>query len=231
MTSISSIYNTANSSTTSSSSTANALGKEDFLTLLVAQMKNQDPLDPDDPTEFTAQLAQFSSLEQLFNLNDALEDISSAFESSSQLLALGILGREVAFASDTVYHDGETSILGYQLADDAAEVTITLQQDGATVAVLDSVGLTEGTHYVSWDGATTKGTSAEAGTYMIVVEALDAQGNSVTAESLVRDLVTGTNLDNDNGSALITDSGTVSFSAIVGVLDPGTSTEVTADNS
>ncbi len=42
------------------------MGKEDFLTLLVAQLQNQDPLNPDDPTEFTAQLAQFSSLEQLF---------------------------------------------------------------------------------------------------------------------------------------------------------------------
>ena len=44
------------------------MGKQDFLSLLVAQLQNQDPLNPDDPTEFTAQLAQFSSLEQLFTL-------------------------------------------------------------------------------------------------------------------------------------------------------------------
>lgn len=220
MTIISSVYNTTGSSTSSSSSTTTSLGKEDFLTLLVAQMKNQDPLDPDDPTEFTAQLAQFSSLEQLFNLNDTLDDISASFGASTQLSALGTLGKEVSFVSDSISYDGGTSILGYQLTDEAAKVTITVQQGGTTVAVLNGDGLTEGTHYLSWDGTTIFGTSADAGTYTIEVEALDAEGNSVSAETLVRDVVTGTDLDSTNGSTLITDSGTVSFGAIVGVFNP-----------
>jgi len=64
-------------------------------------MKNQDPLDRDDPTDFTAQLVQFSSLELLFNLNGAVEDIASSFESRSHLAALGTLGIIVAFTDDT----------------------------------------------------------------------------------------------------------------------------------
>jgi len=49
---------------------AGAMGKDDFLNLLITQLQNQDPLNPTDSTEFTAQLAQFSSLEQLGNVNE-----------------------------------------------------------------------------------------------------------------------------------------------------------------
>ena len=69
-----------NSVVTNSNETAvpkrDMLGKSDFLKLLVTQLKNQDPLNPMEYTELTAQLAQFSSLEQLFNVNDTLESLS-----------------------------------------------------------------------------------------------------------------------------------------------------------
>ena len=63
-----------------SASQPNILGKDDFLTLLVTQLQHQDPLNPQDSTEFTAQLAQFSSLEQLGNVNDKLEYLKLAAE-------------------------------------------------------------------------------------------------------------------------------------------------------
>lgn len=63
----------------------NSLGKDAFMTLLVTQMQNQDPLNPSSDTEFISQLAQFSSLEQMENLNVALANQS----------ALGLVGRNV----------------------------------------------------------------------------------------------------------------------------------------
>lgn len=55
------------------------MGKDEFLKLLVAQMKNQDPLNPMDGQQMAAQLAQFSSVEQLVNANDTLAQIRDAF--------------------------------------------------------------------------------------------------------------------------------------------------------
>ena len=55
-----------------------ALGRDEFLTLLVAQLKNQDPLNPLESHDFTAQMAQFSSLEQLFDVNASLAGIQEA---------------------------------------------------------------------------------------------------------------------------------------------------------
>jgi flagellar basal-body rod modification protein FlgD len=71
--------NQIGTSTTSgtTSKTGNKVGadQEMFLKLLVAQMKNQDPLNPTDSTQYTAQLAQFSSLEQLTGINDKLNKL------------------------------------------------------------------------------------------------------------------------------------------------------------
>jgi flagellar basal-body rod modification protein FlgD len=75
------------------------MGKEDFLNLLVTQLRYQDPLSPEDPKDFVAQLAQFSSLEQQINANQNLQGLGKAFESlkQSQNMAQGValLGKTV----------------------------------------------------------------------------------------------------------------------------------------
>jgi flagellar basal-body rod modification protein FlgD len=69
----------SSSTDSSTSTTTSALGNEEiFLQLLVAQIKNQNPLNPTDSTQFMSQLAQFSSLEQLISLNTTVGDIGSA---------------------------------------------------------------------------------------------------------------------------------------------------------
>ena len=65
-----------------------SMGKEEFLTLLIAQLKNQDPLSPTNPEEMAAQLAQFSSLEQLINVNEKLE----SQEASNSVMAVAMVG-------------------------------------------------------------------------------------------------------------------------------------------
>lgn len=211
----------ATSSTSTQKKADTTLGKEDFLSLLVAQLKNQDPLNPDDPTEFTAQLAQFSSLEQLFNINSSMSSLASAFESANQLTALSTIGKEVAFSAGSFNFDGKPVTLGYQLPEQAADVSIALKKDGVTVATLTGEDLSKGTHYLTWDGLNQSGTVAATGDYKIVIQAKDSQGNTITAPSVVRSVVTGADLEGDNGGTLITDSGSVSFGNILGVFEAG----------
>ncbi len=71
------------------------LGKEEFLKLFTNQLKYQDPLKPMESTEFTAQLAQFSSLEQLFNINNGLEQMLSFQGSMNNGMTAGFIGRSV----------------------------------------------------------------------------------------------------------------------------------------
>ena len=95
---------TSQTSTTSNSgSTPSVLGKDEFLKLLVAQLQNQDPLNPSDSTEFTSQLAEFSSLEQLTNLNAELKTQSLNQMTLGYAQSASMIGKEVAIEwGDTV---------------------------------------------------------------------------------------------------------------------------------
>ena len=221
--------NALNSATSTSSGTSlydkeegSVMGKEDFMMLLVAQLKNQDPLNPDDPTEFTAQLAQFSSLEQLYNLNDSMESLAASSADSDRMATLGTIGKDVAFEGDTTTFSGEPIELGYSLSDPASQVTISVNQDGVTLATLNGSDLTKGNHFLTWDGLTDDGSPAPIGDYDIVINAQSASGDPILATPLIRSEVTGVDLAGSAGGTLITQAGEVAFNKILGVFEPGT---------
>jgi flagellar basal-body rod modification protein FlgD len=75
--------------------TAKTMGKDEFLQLFTNQLKYQDPMKPMEGTEFSAQLAQFSSLEQLYNMNTKLESMLTYQSSLNNGMALNLIGRNV----------------------------------------------------------------------------------------------------------------------------------------
>jgi flagellar basal-body rod modification protein FlgD len=196
------------------------MGKQDFLTLLVAQLQNQDPLNPDDPTEFTAQLAQFSSLEQLFTLNESMNNLVTANANSDRLTTLSTIGKDVAYTTSSFSFSGSPVEIGYQLDGKASEVTLQLQLDGVTQATLKGTRLGAGNHYLTWDGLTKNGAVAPVGKYKIVVSAKAAEGATIAANPLIKSEVSGVDLGGDSGGTLITEAGEVPFNTIIGVYDP-----------
>ncbi len=197
------------------------MGKEDFLLLLVAQLQNQDPLNPNDPTEFTAQLAQFSSLEQLFTLNEGMSSLVAANANSDRLSTLSTIGKDVAYHGAGFTFSGEPVTLGYKLDGPAAEVTLSLRQNGMVIATLSGENLTAGSHYLQWDGLLENGTPAPPGEYTIALQARARSGESVAAAPLIRAEVTGVDLGGVNGGTLITTTGEVPFNSILGVYERG----------
>ena len=77
----------------------NAMGKDDFLKLFTSQLKNQDPLNPMDSAAFTSQLAQFSSLEQLYNVNDKLSGLLESQDALNNAMSANFLGKRLEFES------------------------------------------------------------------------------------------------------------------------------------
>lgn len=215
------------SSSSSTESSDEIMGKEDFLTLLVAQLQNQDPLDPDDPTEFTAQLAQFSSLEQLFNLNESVDALVSSQQTSDQLNAMELIGKEVGYEGDEIEFNGESVEIGYELETTAAGVTITIQDEyGSTVATLTSSMLDPGTHFLEWDGLSSDGDVLASGSYTVDIQVSTGNEETSAATPLLRSEVTGVELDPSTGTtSIVTDIGTISLSSIIAVYD-ATSTDV-----
>src|SRR4051794_36053729 len=76
--------------------------KDQFLKLLIAQMKNQDPLSPPDADKFSEQMTQFGQLEQLFNLNDSMSSIAQHQSSMDRSQAVSLIGREVEAQGDQI---------------------------------------------------------------------------------------------------------------------------------
>jgi flagellar basal-body rod modification protein FlgD len=207
-------------STGSSSSTSKStdiMGKQDFLKLLITQLQNQDPLNPDNPTEFTAQLAQFSSLEQMYNLNDSMNSLVTSTNNSTKLSALGMMGKEVVYQGSSFSYDGNPMQLGYTLDGPASEVQLAIQNSsGTTVQVLNGTDLTKGNHMLNWDGLDQEGNALPSGTYNIVIKAKGVDSEGVAASPLIRSEVTGVDLSNEGSALLNTKAGDIDFSKILG---------------
>ncbi|PCJ21471.1 MAG: flagellar hook capping protein [Candidatus Cloacimonadota bacterium] len=86
----------------------NVLGKDEFLQLMIVQLQHQDPLEPMDNSESIAQQAQFSSLEQMQNLNTSMESLLSAYQNSEKSSALSMIGKEIEGFITSTDADGKS---------------------------------------------------------------------------------------------------------------------------
>ena len=114
-----------------------SLGKDDFMKLMISQLKNQDPLNPMDGTEFSAQLAQFSSLEQLSNLNSYMKQSIDAnavlTQSINNTLITGLIGKDVKINGGDLQLRGQESIvLGYNMPVEAKTAQIKIYNGSGT---------------------------------------------------------------------------------------------------
>jgi len=169
------------------------LGKDDFLTLLVTQLKNQDPLNPMESTDFSAQLAQFSSLEQLFNINDALGNLQNSVENQEDENLLDYIGKMVT-TDDTKISvmDGKTSNGGYVIEESAKTVTISIyNQYGVKIRTIQEDQKIAGEYTVDWDGQDNQGDPVDDGVYTFEVHAVDQNNNSVLSNGYAKGEVTG----------------------------------------
>ncbi len=217
-----------------SSSSSDIMGKEDFLTLLVAQLKNQDPMNPDDPTEFTSQLAEFSSLEQLQNINESLESLSGTQKQSDKFATMSLLGKDVTYTDGDFTFEGDPVSIGYQLDGQAASVTMTIQdENGKTVSILHPTELKKGNHFIDWNGLDQEGNPFPDGKFKIILQATaEGEDATVAISPLVRSQVTGVDLSNDNGDAVLyTYAGAeISSGSIISIYEPKQSTNYTSNN-
>jgi len=167
-------------------------GMDTFLTLLVAQLKHQDPLNPMEGSEFAVQLAQFTSIEQQFKTNDYLEDIAAAALNQESGDLFGYLGRTVKTDDNTVYaQNGNVDPISYNL-DDRAEVTVTITDAyGSVVRRIYEDWQDEGAYTLSWNGKNDAGNKVADGAYTFKVDAVDEGGSAVSHQTYVTGEVTG----------------------------------------
>ena len=173
-----------------------ALGRDEFLKLLVTQLENQDPLSPQENGEFIAQLAQFSSLEEAQNLNEGFNNFAGSFQSSQHLQATSLVGRPVHDTNNQTFlgTDDAVSILAEIPAGTESASLSVYNSNGSLVDNFDLGETTPGRNEFIWTGEDQGGERYPSGVYRFevntgnkgIVEAapiyLSSNVNSVTIE-------------------------------------------------
>lgn len=189
------------------------LDKEAFLLLLVTQFQYQDPLNPMEDKEFIAQMAQFSSLEQMMNMNESMQGITDAVNNQAMFNATNYIGKYVT-TTGNVIGKTSTSVTGedgqvtttstitpyyYTFNGDVSKATIQVFDNNNQLVYTEELGgmsqyNSDGTLAVykfAWNGMNSKGELAADGTYKITVSGEDGAGNPVlVGTQLVADRVT-----------------------------------------
>jgi flagellar basal-body rod modification protein FlgD len=126
-----------------------------FMTLLVTQLKNQDPLNPLDNAQVTSQLAQLQTVTGVNKLNETLETLKSSYQSSEAMQATNLIGHGVLVEGNTLNLTGGKSVFGVDLATDAdnVQVVVTDPRTGKDVATIDLGAAEAGAMPLAWNGS------------------------------------------------------------------------------
>ena len=221
VTSVSEVYSQASTTTSTDDS---VLDKDDFLTLLVAQLQNQDPLNPSDSTEFTAQLAQFSSLEQLQNIDETLSGFEVYQSTLNNIQSSGFIGKTVTATGSTFgVSDGQADPIRFDLASDADSVYVQIYDAyGNFVTDIQAGSRQVGEQQLQWNGRDANGTAVDDGSYSFTVMAMNSDGSVVSATSYTTGTVTGIDYKTGATNLLINDR-EVPISSVIRVEEPATS--------
>jgi flagellar basal-body rod modification protein FlgD len=169
-----------------------SLGGTDFLTLMLAQLKNQDPTSPVDSNTFLSQLASLSQVQGITQLNTSFSALSSSLVSNQAMQASSLLGHQALVGSNTATLAAAGTITGaVQVPQTTADVVLTISDSsGALVRQIDLGAQSTGMANYSWDGKQQDGSQAAAGTYTL--SALYANASSSNGATAATTYVNGT---------------------------------------
>jgi len=204
---LNSLMSTMNAQTGAATGTDSVKADTDkFMTLLVTQLQNQDPLNPMDNSQMTSQLAQLQTVTGVNKLNDTLESLKASYQSSESISATNLIGHGVLVEGSGVTLSGSKGILGVELGTDADAVQVTITDSkGKVVQTMDLGAQKAGVMPLAWDGVPDASN-------------LDSNGNPVVvADGSYKFTVTAT-----AGGQALTDAKGLQFDSVASVTTGGT---------
>ena len=192
--------------TTQDAKSNQQLGQNQFLTLMLAQLKNQDPMKPQDPTQFLSQLAQFSTVTGIQNMQTSVETLAQSLRSTQVLNGTSLVGRDIlAPATKNTVEAGGTVKGAIEVPKGAAAVTVSVKDGSGALVKRFSMTPAEGLQEFTWDGLDNAGNAVPAGQYTF--EAIANVGGQNTAlDPLLFSKVASVTIDPKNGSLTLNTS-------------------------
>jgi flagellar basal-body rod modification protein FlgD len=194
---------------------SNSLGQDQFLQLMVAQLKNQDPMQPMQNGEFLSQMAQFGTVKGVQELQTSFSQLAGSLQSNQALMASSLVGRSVLVPGQVGSLVPGSGLAGAVNVPSSSNVVVGIYDTtGQMVRHLDYGTQPAGQMNFVWDGVTDSGATAPAGNYQLRAVAT-AGAQSTAADTLVRARVDSVSLGGSNGMQLnLAGLGTASLSDV-----------------
>lgn len=220
---ISGVSSSTNSASSSSSATSAADMQDQFLTLLVAQLKNQDPTNPMDNAQMTSQMAQISTVSGIEKLNDTVQSVTSQFASMQMLQGATMIGHTVLSEGNNLgltaskAEDGSAKISGtaaFDLDATASNVTVTITTaSGQLVDTIELGSAAAGRNYFTWDGSNYTGSDMDL---RFKVNATNGSAN-VNSTSLSPNAVVATSISNGSLMLELANGSSINYNSVKAV--------------
>jgi flagellar basal-body rod modification protein FlgD len=184
------------------------LNQEDFLTLMITQLKNQDPMKPLDPSQYVGQLAQFSQVSGLAEMNKQITGLTESLRGNQVLDGAALIGRTIVAEGNKIYLppvDGDNPRGPHGLIDvpaGASSVQLVVRDSSGAQVKTVALDHERGAHAFTWDGTTDTGAAAPAGAYKIEVIARVGNEN-ISLKTSVAANVGSVALDPNTGALVL----------------------------
>ena len=166
----------------------------DFLTLLTAQLQNQNPLEPMDSKEFTNQLTQFSGVEQSIQSNKLLEQLISSSQNSQATSLVSYLGNTITAEGNSTRLENGAANWKYDVGGEATTAEISVRNSAGAVVYKETITTQQGVHNFNWDGKTKTGSQNPDGIYSLSVTATNDDGQVIPVSTEISGRVDGVDM-------------------------------------
>jgi flagellar basal-body rod modification protein FlgD len=204
------------SATSTIGRSASQLNSTDFLTLMSAQLKNQDPLNPLQSTDFVAQLAQFGTVSGIQSMQTSLSTLSDSLRSSQVLSGTNLVGHDITAAADSIALSDTSGVTGsITVPDGATAMKVTIKDSSGQIVGTMDMPTSKTSEDFTWDGTLDGTTHVPAGQYSIEASAT-VDGKGTAAEVLLSTRVSSVTLGADGTTLSLNTSslGTVALDKV-----------------
>ena len=200
----------------------NKMERDDYLNLLVTQLKYQDPSKPMEHYEMASQMAQFNTVEQLMGVNKLLAEMKKLQNDAKAEKLTQYLGKDIEVQGNNIKlsPDGKANMARFELPSPASNVIVEIRDEHSKVIKSIAMGALQiGNNKVTWDGTNDKGVKQPGGNYTFSILASSEDGKPMTAKTSYVAKVEGIT-DIFSGGKLDTDVGPADASKIIAIRNP-----------
>ena len=209
----------ASSKDTSAKKTSAAEDMETrFLSLLMTQLKNQDPLNPTDANQMTAQLSQISTVSGIEKLNASMDKLLGSYANTQNMQAAAMIGKAVLTAGNGLELNSYGALAGINLEEAAERVTVTISDATGKVIQTQELGRQPaGVVNFTWDGKSDADVAMPEGKYTFKVSAANGDA-TVKSTALEAGIVSAISLTNSGVSLQLSNNKTATYNDILQIM-------------